>query len=90
MPSRRTAEVFERLTAQAPNRIVLVDSPPALAASPAAEIASAGEGHQRSLSIEHPTGEMTVVATLGADGAVKSAAILRTARKLFDGTVFAD
>ena len=39
MPSRRTAEVFERLTAQAPNRIVLVDSPPALAASPAAEIA---------------------------------------------------
>ncbi len=61
-----------------------------LPGSPAAEIASAGEGHQRSLSIEHPTGEMTVVATLGADGAVKSAAILRTARKLFDGTVFAD
>ena len=39
LSSRRTAEVFERLTAQAPNRIVLVDSPPALAASPAAEIA---------------------------------------------------
>ena len=39
LSSRRTAEVFERLTAQAPNRLVLVDSPPALAASPAAEIA---------------------------------------------------
>ncbi|APH72179.1 4-oxalomesaconate tautomerase [Aquibium oceanicum] len=61
-----------------------------LPGSPAAEIASVGEGDRRSLSIEHPTGEMTVVATLGADGAVKSAAILRTARKLFDGTVFAD
>jgi len=39
LSSRRTAEVFERLTAQAPNRIVLIDSPPALAASPAAELA---------------------------------------------------
>tara|TARA_B100000678_G_scaffold280104_1_gene276471 strand:+ start:719 stop:1798 length:1080 start_codon:yes stop_codon:yes gene_type:complete len=39
LSSRATAELFERLTAQAPNRIVLVDSPPALAASPAAEIA---------------------------------------------------
>ena len=39
LASRRTAEVFERLTAQAPNRIVLIDSPPALAASPAAELA---------------------------------------------------
>jgi len=28
------------------------------------------------------------VATLDADGAVKTAAILRTARKLFDGVVF--
>ena len=61
-----------------------------LRGSPAAEIASVGEGDRRSLSIEHPTGEMTVVASLGADGSVKSAAILRTARKLFDGTVFAD
>jgi len=39
LASRRTGEIFERLTAQAPNRIVLVDSPPALAASPAAELA---------------------------------------------------
>ncbi|MFN3548175.1 MAG: 4-oxalomesaconate tautomerase [Mesorhizobium sp.] len=61
-----------------------------LPGSPAAALASVGEGARRSLSIEHPTGEMTVVATLDADGAVKSAAILRTARKLFDGMVFGD
>jgi hypothetical protein len=40
-------------------------------------------------AIEHPTGEMTVVATLDDTGGVRSAAILRTARKLMDGTVFA-
>ena len=40
-----------------------------------------------SLKIEHPTGEMTVVATLKGD-TVASAAILRTARKLMDGIVF--
>lgn len=39
LASRRTGEIFERLTAQAPHRIVLIDSPPALAASPAAELA---------------------------------------------------
>lgn len=61
-----------------------------LPGSPAAELANAGEGARRSLSIEHPTGEMTVVATLDAEGSVKSAAILRTARKLFDGVVFGD
>jgi 4-oxalomesaconate tautomerase len=61
-----------------------------LPGSPAAELAEVGAGERRSLSIEHPTGEMTVVATLDASGAVKSAAILRTARKLFDGVVFGD
>ena len=60
-----------------------------LPGSPAAELAEAGEGAQRTLSIEHPTGEMSVVATLDETGAVASAAILRTARKLFDGVVFA-
>ena len=59
-----------------------------LPGSPAFALANRGEGPRRSLSIEHPTGEMTVVATLDADGAVRSAAILRTARKLFDGVVF--
>ena len=60
-----------------------------LPGSPAAAMASVGSGSERNLSIEHPTGEMTVVATLDESGDVKTAAILRTARKLFDGTVFA-
>ncbi len=58
--------------------------------SPAAEIATVGEGRERQLSIEHPTGEMTVVASIGERGTVERAAILRTARKLFDGVVFGD
>lgn len=60
-----------------------------LPGSPAAELAEAGQGATRTLSVEHPTGEMSVVVTLDEAGAVKAAAILRTARKLFDGHVFA-
>ncbi|MDZ4308061.1 capsular biosynthesis protein [Allopontixanthobacter sp.] len=37
--SARTAEVMDRLTVGAPDRIVIFDSPPALSASPAAELA---------------------------------------------------
>lgn len=39
LASSRTAEVLDRLTQGAPNRMVIFDSPPALAASPAAELA---------------------------------------------------
>ena len=39
LSSRRTADVLERLSTGAPNRILIFDSPPALAASPAAELA---------------------------------------------------
>jgi Mrp family chromosome partitioning ATPase len=39
LASNRTAEVLDRLTQGAPNRIVIFDSPPALAASPASELA---------------------------------------------------
>ncbi len=60
-----------------------------LEGSPAYELAETGEGTERSLAIEHPTGEMTVVAQLDEAGEVVSAAILRTARKLMDGEVFA-
>jgi 4-oxalomesaconate tautomerase len=59
-----------------------------LSEGPAAELAVLPDGQEKSLSIEHPTGEMTVVATLDADGSLLKAAILRTARKLFDGVVF--
>ena len=39
LSSNRTSEVMDRLTVGAPNRIVIFDSPPALSASPAAELA---------------------------------------------------
>lgn len=39
LASSRTGEVLDRLTVGAPNRIVIFDTPPALAASPAAELA---------------------------------------------------
>ena len=39
LASGRTAQVLDRLTSGAPNRMVIFDSPPALAASPAAELA---------------------------------------------------
>lgn len=39
LSSSRTRAVLERLTQGAPNRLVIFDSPPALAASPAAELA---------------------------------------------------
>ncbi|MEO5706212.1 MAG: 4-oxalomesaconate tautomerase [Alteraurantiacibacter sp.] len=57
--------------------------------SPAAKVAVIPEGQRKTLSVEHPTGEMTCVLTLGDDGEVASAALLRTARKLMDGIVFA-
>lgn len=39
LTSSRAAKVLDRLTQNAPNRMVIFDSPPALAASPAAELA---------------------------------------------------
>jgi 4-oxalomesaconate tautomerase len=60
-----------------------------LGQGPAAELAALPPGDEKLLSIEHPTGEMSVIATL-KDGEVERAAVLRTARKLFDGRVFAD
>ncbi|MCG5243377.1 4-oxalomesaconate tautomerase [Azospirillum doebereinerae] len=62
----------------------------ALPESPAAALAVVPDGRRKSLSIEHPTGEMTVVLDLDDRGGVARAAILRTARKLFDGVIFAD
>lgn len=54
---------------------------------PAAELATVPEGDEKLLSVEHPTGEMTVIAMV-RDGVVTNAAVLRTARKLFDGHIF--
>lgn len=59
-----------------------------VAGSPAAEVAVIPEGARKTLSVEHPTGEMSCVLELDEDGEVATAALLRTARKLMDGTVF--
>ena len=56
--------------------------------SPAAEVADIPEGSRKTLSVEHPTGEMSCVLELDETGAVMTAALLRTARKLMDGVVF--
>jgi 4-oxalomesaconate tautomerase len=55
---------------------------------PARRIAVTSEGRTRTLSIEHPTGEFTVVAKLDEADAIISAGVLRTARKLMDGYAF--
>ena len=60
-----------------------------IAGSPAAEVADVPEGDRKTLSVEHPTGETTCVMELDESGAVVSAAMLRTARKLMDGVIFA-
>ena len=60
-----------------------------LEGSPAAEVAVVPEGASKTISVEHPTGEMSCVLELDETGAVTSAALLRTARKLMDGTVYA-
>ena len=59
-----------------------------LPGSPAAKVAVIPDGCRKTLSVEHPTGEMSCVLETGAAGAVVSAALLRTARKLMDGAAF--
>lgn len=59
-----------------------------LEGSPAAEVAATPAGARKTLSVEHPTGEMTCVLETDESGAVVSAALLRTARKLMDGIVY--
>ncbi|KPF93292.1 4-oxalomesaconate tautomerase [Novosphingobium sp. AAP83] len=59
-----------------------------IAGSPAAEVAEVPDGPRKTLSVEHPTGEMSCVLQVDDSGAVETAALLRTARKLMDGVVF--
>ncbi|MQB42649.1 4-oxalomesaconate tautomerase [Rhizobium sp. ICMP 5592] len=58
-----------------------------LAGSPAAQLATAPSDGR--YLIEHPTGAMEVFLDIGDDGSIKGAGTVRTARKLFDGRVFA-
>jgi 4-oxalomesaconate tautomerase len=57
--------------------------------SPAAEVANIPAGKRKTLSVEHPTGEVSCVLELDDSGVPVTAALLRTARKLFDGVIFA-
>jgi 4-oxalomesaconate tautomerase len=56
--------------------------------TPAAEVAVRPESKRKTLSVEHPTGEMSCVLEVDEAGNVVSAALLRTARKLMDGVVW--
>ena len=46
------------------------------------------DGPRKTISVEHASGEMSCVLELDDNGEVASAALLRTARKLMDGTVY--
>ncbi len=58
-----------------------------IAGSPAAALADIPDGDPKTLDIEHPTGASTI--RVKGSGPSATAAVVLTARKLFDGTVFA-
>ena len=60
-----------------------------VAGSAAAAVANVPDGVRRTISVEHPTGEISCVLDVDDAGSVVAAALLRTARKLMDGEVFA-
>lgn len=60
-----------------------------LEGSPAAAVAKVPQGNRKLLSIEHPTGQTTCILETDEQGSVVKAAMLRTARKLMDGIVYA-
>ncbi len=59
-----------------------------LPGSPAHTLAFIPEGAYKTLDVEHPSGATGCLITVDAAGDVVSAAMLRTARKLFDGLIF--
>jgi len=62
-----------------------------LPGSPAADVAKVPGGSPKRLSIEHPSGEFTVELDVEIQGGVpdvRRVALLRTARKLFEGVVY--
>ncbi|RDL45737.1 4-oxalomesaconate tautomerase [Marinomonas piezotolerans] len=56
--------------------------------APANALVSYEDSSRMTLDVEHPTGRMTVVLDKDESGNIATAALLRTARKLFDGNVF--
>lgn len=63
-----------------------------LPGSPAARVAQIPPGREKTLSVEHPTGEFSVMIEVGGteqNPVVERAGLLRTARLLFEGYAFA-
>jgi len=60
-----------------------------LEGTPAHALSSLPGGNHKTLSVEHPSGAAACVFDINDDGAIVRAATLRTARKLFDGQLFA-
>jgi 4-oxalomesaconate tautomerase len=70
---------------------VTVATAAVLPSSPAARVAGLPEGREKIVSVEHPTGEFSVRLEVGGTAeapVVERAGLIRTARLLFDGTVF--
>lgn len=59
-----------------------------LPGSPAHALAVLPDGAVKNMQVEHPSGATGCVIDVDADGTVSRAAVLRTARKLFDGVLF--
>ncbi len=71
---------------------VTVATAAALPGSPASEVANMPQGRERTVVVEHPTGEFTVNLTVGGKTGrpvIERAGLLRTARVLFDGIAYA-
>lgn len=60
-----------------------------LPGTPAAAVARVPDGRVRTIAVEHPSGITECVVRVDERGQVIEAGMLRTARKLFDGLVFA-
>jgi 4-oxalomesaconate tautomerase len=70
---------------------VTVATAAALPGSPAASVSAMRAGRERSISVEHPTGEFTVSLTVGGTAdrpVIERAGLLRTARILMDGLAY--
>lgn len=59
-----------------------------LPGTPAHALAQLPGGTTQQLEIEHPSGASSCLIALDAHGNVVRAAVVRTARKLFDGVLF--
>ncbi|WP_033921684.1 4-oxalomesaconate tautomerase [Sphingomonas sp. 37zxx] len=57
--------------------------------SPAARVAVIADGREKRIAVEHPSGVTECVVTVDENGHPVAAGMLRTARKLMDGMVFA-